>query len=175
MNTSITKSRLKELVKEVMVEENEYQAFFKKALAKAGKGINDMTDDEKKAFFNKIDTAWNGKGEKSESKMNELEFDSKEEMDAYKKAHNVRPGTELKLAPITKRVGHAITKGAEKVGDKVMNTVGKALYTTKVGNAAMKGIGHASNAVTKKMGLDNMNDKESDAEVDAWKDYYKKK
>ena len=112
---------------------------------------------------------------KMESKMNELEFNSKEEMDAYKKAHNVRPGTELKLAPITKRVGHAIAKGAEKVGDKVMNTVGKALYTTKVGNAAMKGIGHASNAVTKKMGLDNMNDKESDAEVDAWKDYYKKK
>ena len=270
MNTSITKSRLKELVKEVMVEENEYQAFFQKALDKAGKDINAMSDEEKKAFFNKIDSAWNGKGEKNEgnafgaavskakkegddefevdgeeykvesistelpkatipsavkiklaqaidkikdaklnnvqklqlvaqvvdslgvdksqlgtiankirskmeSKMNELEFNSKEEMDAYKKAHNVRPGTELKLAPITKRVGHAIAKGAEKVGDKVMNTVGKALYTTKVGNAAMKGIGHASNAVTKKMGLDNMNDKESDAEVDAWKDYYKKK
>ena len=67
MNTSITKSRLKELVKEVMVEENEYQAFFAKALEKAGKGINDMSDEEKKAFFNKIDTAWNGKGEKNES------------------------------------------------------------------------------------------------------------
>jgi len=67
MNTTITKSRLKELVKEVMVEENEYQAFFAKALEKAGKGINDMSDEEKKAFFNKIDTAWNGKGEKSES------------------------------------------------------------------------------------------------------------
>ena len=67
MNTSITKSRLKELVKEVMVEENEYQAFFAKALEKAGKGINDMTDDEKKAFFNKVDTAWNGKGDKNEA------------------------------------------------------------------------------------------------------------
>ena len=67
MNTSITKSRLKELVKEVMVEENEYQAFFAKALEKAGKGINDMTDDEKKAFFNKVDSAWNGKGEKNEA------------------------------------------------------------------------------------------------------------
>jgi hypothetical protein len=271
-NMNISRERLKELVKEVMTEESEYQAFFQKALDKAGKDINSMNDEEKKSFFNKIDSAWNGKGEKNEelvggqkeldvdkdgdiegddladlrasktedisaelpsatipsavkiklgmaidkikdaklnnnaklqlvaqvidslgidksqlgtiankirskmeSKMNELEFDSKEEMDAYKKAHNVRPGTELKLAPITKRVGHAITKGAEKVGDKVMNTVGKALYTTKVGNAAMKGIGHASNAVTKKMGLDNMNDKESDAEVDAWKDYYKKK
>jgi len=67
MNTSITKSRLKELVKEVMVEENEYQAFFAKALEKAGKGINDMSDEEKKAFFNKVDSAWNGKGEKNES------------------------------------------------------------------------------------------------------------
>ena len=110
-----------------------------------------------------------------ENTITELEFDSKEEMDAYKKAHNVRPGTELKLAPLATRAGHAIKKGAEKVGDKVMNTVGKALYTTKIGNAAMKGIGHASNAVTKKMGLDNMNDKESDAEVDAWKDYYNNK
>ena len=65
-NMKITKERLKELVKEVMTEESEYQAFFQKALDKAGKGINDMNDDEKKAFFNKIDTAWNGKGEKSE-------------------------------------------------------------------------------------------------------------
>ena len=63
----ITKERLKELVKEVMTEESEYQAFFSKALDKAGKGINDMNDDEKKAFFNKVDTAWNGKGEKNEA------------------------------------------------------------------------------------------------------------
>jgi hypothetical protein len=62
----ITRNRLKEIVKEVMVEEAEYQTFFKKALEKAGKGINDMDDAEKKAFFNKVDTAWNGKGEKNE-------------------------------------------------------------------------------------------------------------
>ena len=62
----ITKERLKELVKEVMTEETEYQAFFSKALAKAGKSIPDMSDDEKKAFFDKVDSAWNGKGEKSE-------------------------------------------------------------------------------------------------------------
>jgi hypothetical protein len=65
-NMKITKERLKELVKEVMTEESEYQAFFQKALDKAGKGINDMNDDEKKTFFNKIDAAWNGKGEKNE-------------------------------------------------------------------------------------------------------------
>jgi hypothetical protein len=64
---TISRERLKELVKEVMVEEADYQAFFKKALEKAGKGINDMTDDEKKAFFNKVDSAWNGRGEKTEA------------------------------------------------------------------------------------------------------------
>jgi hypothetical protein len=62
----ITRNRLKEIVKEVMVEEADYQTFFKKALEKAGKGINDMSDDEKKVFFNKIDAAWNGRGEKNE-------------------------------------------------------------------------------------------------------------
>jgi len=62
----ITRNRLKEIVKEVMVEEADYQTFFKKALEKAGKGINDMSDDEKKSFFNKVDAAWNGKGEKNE-------------------------------------------------------------------------------------------------------------
>ena len=71
-NMKITKERLKELVKEVMTEESEYQAFFQKALDKTGKGINDMNDDEKKAFFNKIDTAWNGKGEKNEDISAEL-------------------------------------------------------------------------------------------------------
>jgi hypothetical protein len=64
MNTTITKERLKELVKEVMTEENEYQAFFAKALEKAGKSIPSMSDAEKKAFFDKIDSAWSGKGEK---------------------------------------------------------------------------------------------------------------
>jgi hypothetical protein len=63
-NMKISKSRLKEIVKEVLKEESEYQAFFKKALEKAGKSITSMSDDEKKAFFNKIDTAWNSKGEK---------------------------------------------------------------------------------------------------------------
>jgi hypothetical protein len=49
-----------------MSEESEYQAFFQKALEKAGKSIPSMSDDEKKAFFNKIDSAWDGKGEKNE-------------------------------------------------------------------------------------------------------------
>ena len=49
-----------------MSEESEYQTFFQKALEKAGKSIPSMSDDEKKAFFNKIDSTWDGKGEKNE-------------------------------------------------------------------------------------------------------------
>ena len=63
----ITKERFKEIIKDVLREEPEYQKFFKKALEKSGKSIPQMSDDEKKAFFNKIDAAWKGKGEKKES------------------------------------------------------------------------------------------------------------
>jgi len=64
----ISRARLKEIVKEVMVEETEYQQFFQNALDKAGKSIPEMSEEEKKAFFDKIDAAWNGKGEKNEAK-----------------------------------------------------------------------------------------------------------
>lgn len=60
----ISKERLKEIIKDVLREETEYQKFFKKALEKSGKSIPQMSDEEKKAFFNKIDAAWKGKGEK---------------------------------------------------------------------------------------------------------------
>jgi hypothetical protein len=60
---SIKREALKSIVKEVMQEEAEYQKFFQKVLDKAGKSIPSMSDDEKKAFFNKVDSAWKGKQE----------------------------------------------------------------------------------------------------------------
>jgi len=60
------REKLKEIAKEVMAEDSEYQDFFQKALEKAGKSIPSMSDEEKKAFFNKIDSAWDAKGEKRE-------------------------------------------------------------------------------------------------------------
>ena len=50
----ISKSRLKEIIIDVLREESDYQPFFKKALEKSGKSIPQMSDDEKKEFFNKI-------------------------------------------------------------------------------------------------------------------------
>jgi hypothetical protein len=131
MNTTITKERLKELVKEVMTEESEYQAFFQKALDKAGKGINDMNDDEKKAFFNKIDTAWNGKGEKNEgnafgaavSKAKE-EGDDSFEVDGEKyKVESV--STELPTATIPSGIKMKLSQAIDKIKDAKLNPTQK--------------------------------------------------
>jgi hypothetical protein len=63
---NITRAKLKETLRTIVNEESEYQSFFKTALEKAGKSIPSMSDEEKKAFFDKIDAAWNGRGEKNE-------------------------------------------------------------------------------------------------------------
>lgn len=82
----MNRAELKELVREIINEESEYQAFFKKALEKAGKSITQMSDEEKKAFFNKIDAAWDGKGEKNEAqltdKQKQLDVDGDGEIEA---------------------------------------------------------------------------------------------
>ena len=62
----ITREALKNIVKETMIEESEYQEFFKRALEKAGKSIPQMSDEEKKKFFNNIEKTWKGKGAKQE-------------------------------------------------------------------------------------------------------------
>ena len=62
----ITREHLKNIVREAMIEESEYQEFFKRALEKAGKSIPSMSDEEKKKFFNHIEKTWKGKGKKNE-------------------------------------------------------------------------------------------------------------
>jgi hypothetical protein len=61
---SLKREALKSIVREVMQEEVEYQKFFQKVMDKAGKSIPSMSDDEKKAFFNKVDAAWKAKQER---------------------------------------------------------------------------------------------------------------
>jgi hypothetical protein len=57
------KSELIELIKEVMKEEQDYQALFKHMLDRTGKDINSMSDDEKSKFFNAVDKAYKAKSE----------------------------------------------------------------------------------------------------------------
>jgi len=81
----MNKEKLKEVVKTIVSEEQEYKEFFKKALEKAGKSIPSMSDEEKKAFFNKIDAAWNARGEKNEEltgNQHKLDVDGDGEIEA---------------------------------------------------------------------------------------------
>ena len=96
----ITREALKTIVKETMIEESEYQEFFKKALEKAGGSIPKMSEEEKKAFFNKIEKTWKGKGEKKES-VNEKTNSSKSQ---FKLTVNIKDiakqiGTKYSISP----------------------------------------------------------------------------
>jgi hypothetical protein len=62
----ITKEQLRTIVGEVLQEEKDYQSFFQAMLKKHGVSSPDefKSDDEKKAFFNKVDSTWKGVSEK---------------------------------------------------------------------------------------------------------------
>ena len=138
MNTSITKSRLKELVKEVMVEENEYQEFFQKALDKAGKDINAMSDEEKKDFFNKIDSAWNGKGEKNEGNafgaaVSKAKQEGDDEFEVDGEEYKVESiSTELPKATIPSAVKMKLAQAIDKIKDAKLNNVQKLQLVAQV-------------------------------------------
>jgi hypothetical protein len=121
----MNRAQLKELVKNIMSEESEYQAFFQKALDKAGKSIPSMSDDEKKAFFNKIDSAWDGKGEKNEALVGgqkkldvdgdgEIEASDLADLRAGKKADE---GMELPKATIPSTVKSKLDMAIDKIKD----------------------------------------------------------
>jgi hypothetical protein len=124
--------KLKETIKNIMKEESEYQTFFKKALEKSGKSIPQMSDEEKKAFFNKIDAAWDGKGEKNEElvgNQHKLDIDGDGEIEASDLAA-LRAGKKKEESVNEDYDGPAILKLGDKnllkVGEKItINTDGK--------------------------------------------------
>lgn len=70
----MNKSELIELVKQVIKEENDYQQLFKHMLDKSGKSISSMSDEDKKKFFNAVDTAYKAKSEGRLRGYNEAEL-----------------------------------------------------------------------------------------------------
>jgi replication-associated recombination protein RarA len=68
------KSQLREFVKQVIKEEEDYQQLFKTMLARYGKSITDMSDDDKKKFFNAVDKAFQAKNEGKLRGYNEAEL-----------------------------------------------------------------------------------------------------
>jgi hypothetical protein len=67
-------NQLREFVKQVVREEQDYQQLFKHMLDKTGKSIPSMSDDEKKKFFNAVDTAYKAKSEGRLTGYNEAEL-----------------------------------------------------------------------------------------------------
>jgi uncharacterized membrane-anchored protein YhcB (DUF1043 family) len=66
--------QLKEFVKQTIREEQDYQQLFKHMLDKTGKSIADMSDEDKKKFFNAVDTAYKAKSEGRLTGYNEAEL-----------------------------------------------------------------------------------------------------
>ena len=59
----MNKNELKSLIKEVMAEEQDYNKLFLHMLDKTHKSLKDMSDMEKKHFFNAVDKAYKAKSE----------------------------------------------------------------------------------------------------------------
>ncbi len=64
--------QLKELIKQVVKEESDYQQLFKHMLDKTGKSIPDMSDAEKVKFFQAVDKAAKAKSEGKLKGYNEV-------------------------------------------------------------------------------------------------------
>jgi len=73
--------QLKELVRQVVREEEDYQQLFKHMLNKSGKSIPSMSDDEKKKFFNAVDKASKAKSEGRLTGLPEELTDKQKELD----------------------------------------------------------------------------------------------
>ena len=124
----ITREAFKNIVREVMTEESEYQQFFQKALEKTGKSIPDMSDEEKKAFFNKIDAAWQGKGEKNEElvgNQHKLDVDGDGEIEASDLAA-LRAGNKTDEASTSSAPGEWVAYLSMTRGKKLLKTFNSA-------------------------------------------------
>ena len=127
----ITREALKNIVKETMIEESEYQEFFKKALEKAGKSIPSMSDEEKKKFFNNIEKTWKGKGAKQEQ-VSELTDAQKKLPPALQKAIEKKEDKKDGKDESTDDKNESINEGKFKVDDLVYNKRTKTVGIVRI-------------------------------------------
>jgi hypothetical protein len=79
----INRQRLKEIIKSVMSEEKGYEEFFRSELKKAGfSSPAEMSDAEKREFFDKIDADWDAKNEELTGNQHKLDVDGDGEIEA---------------------------------------------------------------------------------------------
>lgn len=76
----LKRSELIEIIREVITEESEYQAFFNKAAEKFGVApdkIDELPDEKKKEFYNYLDNNWKAKDEGVEETLEFPHFKDK--------------------------------------------------------------------------------------------------
>ena len=97
-----------------------YKAKFAAMLKKTGKSLKDMSDDEKKAFFNKVDAAHDAKNEEAvdEGAMSRIDYQQKSgEKGSGLETFKKKPAAKdtLVASPKTQRVKRTTAKAAKKM------------------------------------------------------------
>lgn len=99
-----------------------YKAKFAAMLKKTGKSLKDMSDDEKKAFFNKVDNAHDAKDESvEEGAMSRIDYQQKSgEKGSGLETFKKKPAAKdtLVASPKTQRVKRTTAKAAERMVKK---------------------------------------------------------
>lgn len=134
-------SQLKELVRKVVKEESDYQEMFKVMLDKTGKSIPDMSDSEKKAFFNAVDKAATAKNEgklrgyKEGNAFGAAVTDAKEKgEDEFKvggetfKVEGVNEDTSVEAYKISRMIGSAQQTTQDFIDDNKIDVKKLELY-----------------------------------------------
>jgi hypothetical protein len=109
-------NQIKELIKQVVREENDYQQLFKTMLNKSGKSIPSMNDTEKKVFFNAVDKAYKAKTEGKLRGYNENLPGNQEKLDTDKDGEI--EASDLAALRAGKKADESVNE-ANKSGDKL--------------------------------------------------------
>ena len=142
----ITREQLRSIVGEVLQEEKDYQSFFKAMLKKHGVSSPDefKSDEEKKAFFNKVEDAWKGVSERL-VQLKEDELTAKQQKIDLNKNGKVDGDDLSKLRAGTKTEGEveeptSLTKILSKEGETLVKSgAGKMYNITKVNEGVSSG------------------------------------
>jgi hypothetical protein len=135
----ITREQLRSIVGEVLQEEKDYQSFFQAMLKKHGVSSPDefKSDEEKKAFFNKVEDTWKGVSERL-IQLKEDELTAKQQKIDLNKNGKVDGNDLSKLRAGAKTEGEveeptSLTKILSKEGETLVKSgAGKMYNITKV-------------------------------------------
>ena len=126
----ITREQLRTIVGEVLQEEKDYQSFFQAMLKKHGVSSPDefKSDEEKKAFFNKVEDAWKGVSERLKMR--------KEELSAAQQKIDLNKNGKVDGDDLSKLRAGAKTEGEEEQlsQTKILSKEGETLVKSGAGN-----------------------------------------